>query len=85
VTLGLAKKHSPHGWRSALSTLARDAGFSPDVVELTLDHVHDNAVARAYDRGERLTERLRLMAWWDDQLRPAEHPAVLTFKAHRSA
>ena len=40
--------------------------------ELTLDHVHDTAVARAYDRGERLEERKRLMTWWDGQLTGTE-------------
>lgn len=70
VTLGLANKHSLHGWRAALSTLARDAGFSREVVELALDHIHDTAVARAYDRGERISERRRLMDWWDSQLQP---------------
>jgi len=75
VTLGLRGKHSVHGWRSSLSTLARDAGFARDVVELTLDHLHDNEVVRAYDRGERLEERKRLMAWWDAELSSAEHGA----------
>jgi integrase len=73
VTLGMEGKHSVHGWRASLSTLARDAGFSRDVVELTLDHVHDSQVARAYDRGERLAERERLMYWWDSQLSGAQH------------
>ncbi len=57
VTLKLEGKHSPHGWRSAFSTLARDQGFAREVVELALDHAHDNDVARAYDRGERFTQR----------------------------
>jgi integrase len=48
-TLGMLGKHTPHGWRAAFSTLARDAGFERDVVELTLDHITDNATARAYD------------------------------------
>ena len=42
VTLALSGKHSPHGWRSAFSTLARDNGFARDVVELALDHAHDD-------------------------------------------
>jgi integrase len=67
-TLNLRGKHSPHGWRSSFSTLARDAGFPKDAVELTLDHLHANDVVRAYDRGERLVERKRLVAWWDGQL-----------------
>lgn len=81
VTLALAKKHTLHGWRAALSTLARDAGFSRDVVELTLDHIHDTAVARAYDRGERLVDRIRLMEWWDAQLQPVSRdPSVVPFR-----
>jgi integrase len=67
-TLNLRGKHSPHGWRSSFSTLARDAGFPKDAVELTLDHLHANDVVRAYDRGERLDERKRLVIWWDAQL-----------------
>jgi integrase len=73
VTMSLAGVHAVHGWRASFSTLARDAGFSRDVVELALDHIHDNAVARAYDRGERLDERRRLMFWWDEQLAAAQH------------
>jgi integrase len=71
VTLGLAQKHSPHGWRSSFSTLAKENTFSRDCVELALDHVADTAVVRAYDRGERLEERRRLAAWWDAQLKAA--------------
>lgn len=76
VTLGLRDKHSPHGWRSALSTLAREeGGFERDVVELALDHIHDNEVVRAYDRGERLVARIRLMHWWGAQLDRAQRGA----------
>lgn len=55
ITLRLEGKHSPHGWRSSFSTLARDNGIARDVVELALDHAHNNEVARAYDRGEQLS------------------------------
>ena len=75
VTLGLEGKHSPHGWRSAFATLARDHGFERDVVELALDHAHDNEVARAYDRGERFEQRIRLFRWWGEQLAAAQHGA----------
>jgi len=87
VTLGLDGRHTPHGWRSALSTLARDTpedkggGFERDVVELALDHIHDSEVVRAYDRGKRLEERVRLMHWWDEQLMKAQRGAdVLPMK-----
>jgi integrase len=77
VTLGLGGKHSPHGWRSAFSTLARDHGFLRDVVELALDHAHDNQVARAYDRGERFTQRVELFNWWGEQLAAAQRGAKI--------
>lgn len=76
VTLKLEGRHTPHGWRSSLSTLARDeGGFDRDVVELALDHVHDNEVVRAYDRGERLEQRIKLMRWWDARLASAQRGA----------
>ena len=78
VTLELAGKHSPHGWRSSFSTLARDEGFERDVVELALDHVHDTDVVRAYDRGERLEQRIKLMTWWGKQLELAQRGADVT-------
>lgn len=77
VTLALGGKHSPHGWRSAFSTLARDNGFARDVVELALDHAHDNEVARAYDRGERFDERVKLFQWWGKQLSAAQRGATV--------
>jgi integrase len=70
--LDLQNQHSPHGWRAAFSTLARENGFERDVVELALDHVHDNEVVRAYDRGQRMTERIKLMTWWGDRLTEAQ-------------
>jgi hypothetical protein len=74
-TLGLRNKHTPHGWRAAFSTLARDHGFLKEIVDLTLDHIHDTEVARAYDRGERLQKRIELALWWDAQLAQAERGA----------
>jgi integrase len=77
VTLGLDGKHSPHGWRSAFSTLARDQGFARDVIELALDHAHDNEVARAYDRGERFSQRVELFSWWGERLAEAQYGAKI--------
>jgi hypothetical protein len=65
------------GWGSAFSTLARDNGFARDVVELALDHAHDNEVARAYDRGERFTQRVQLFNWWGQQLAAAQRGAKI--------
>ena len=72
VTCGFEDRHSVHGWRASFSTLARDHGFSRDVVELALDHVVDSATVRDYDRGERLVERKKLTEWWDRSLSEAQ-------------
>ena len=72
VTLGLDKKHTPHGWRAAFSTLANENGFDSNAVEMALDHIHASDVVRAYDRGERLPERVKLAKWWDEMLSKAE-------------
>ena len=83
VTLKLSGKHSPHGWRSSFSTLARDNGTARDVVELALDHAHDNEVARASDRGERFEERVKLFNWWGIQLAAAQRGAkIIPLKTH---
>jgi integrase len=67
-TLELASKHSPHSWRSVFSTLARDAGKDPDLVEAQLDHVVGNKVQAAYDRAQRLERRRELMTWYERAL-----------------
>lgn len=66
--LGLQGKHSPHSWRSAFSTIARDAGKDGDVIEAQLDHVVGNSVASAYDRAKRFDLRRKLMRWYETQL-----------------
>ena len=76
VTLKLDGTHSAHGWRASFSTLCREqGGFDETVVELALDHIAKTAVVRAYDRGERLEQRVALLAWWDRELTQAEQAA----------
>ena len=77
-TLGLRGRHVPHGWRSAFSSIAHDAldlagkpRFDQDVIEMSLDHLHANAVRMAYDRGERWEARRALAHWWAERLAEA--------------
>lgn len=67
-TLDLSGKHSPHSWRSVLSTWANDAGEDADVVEAQLDHATGSQVKTAYDRAQRLKRRADLMAWHEQAL-----------------
>jgi integrase len=64
-----AAEASAHGFRSSFSTLANESGqFAPDVIEAALAHVEANAVRRAYARGQHWPERVRLAAWWADEI-----------------
>jgi integrase len=73
--LGLGGKHSPHSWRSAFSTVCREAGKDGDAVESQLDHVVGNKIAAAYDRAKRLQLRRDLMQWYEGQLMAARDGA----------
>jgi integrase len=66
--LNLSGKHSPHSWRSVLSTWANDAGEDSDAVEAQLDHATGGKVKTAYDRAMRLQRRADLMAWHEAAL-----------------
>jgi len=83
--LGLQGKHSPHSWRSALSTIARDAGKDGDVIEAQLDHVVGNKVASAYDRAKRFELRRALMRWYEGQLIAARDSAKVLPLPSRAA
>lgn len=61
-------EQSAHGFRSSFSTMAHGSGlFRPEVVEVQLAHKHGDAVRLAYDRGDFLDERRKLMSWWAGQ------------------
>jgi integrase len=80
--LELSGKHSPHSWRSAFSTICRDAGKDPDAIESQLDHIVGNKVAAAYDRAKRLDLRRELMTWYEEKLIAARDGAdVLPMRA----
>lgn len=82
--LKLTGKHSPHSWRSVLSTWANDAGEDSDAVEAQLDHVTGGTVKVAYDRAKRLDRRADLMAWHEDALIAARDGAkVVQLKRHK--
>ena len=76
--LELAGKHSPHSWRSAFSTVCREAGKDGDTIEAQLDHVVGNKVASAYDRAARLELRRELMKWYEATLLAARDGASVT-------
>ncbi len=75
--LELGGKHSPHSWRSAFSTICREAGKDGDAVESQLDHVVGSKIASAYDRSQRLDLRRELMGWYESTLIAARDGAAV--------
>ncbi|WBO21578.1 tyrosine-type recombinase/integrase [Sphingomonas abietis] len=60
---------SAHGFRAMAATLLNESGrFNPDAIERQLAHMENNAVRRAYTRGEYWSERVGMMQHWSDDL-----------------
>lgn len=58
-----------HGFRAMAATLLNEMGlWHPDAIERQLAHSDNNAVRRAYTRGEYWEERVRMMQHWSDHL-----------------
>jgi integrase len=58
-----------HGFRAMAATLLNEMGlWHPDAIERQLAHCDNNAVRRAYARGEYWEERVRMMQHWSDHL-----------------
>lgn len=59
---------SPHGFRSAASTILNERGFHPDVIEAALAHQDPNDIRRVYNRATYWPERIKLLQSWADLL-----------------
>ncbi|MDF2119539.1 site-specific integrase [Roseiarcaceae bacterium H3SJ34-1] len=64
-----AEEMTSHGFRAAFATLANESRrWHPDAIERQLAHVEQNAIRRAYTRGEHWDERVMMVQWWADYL-----------------
>lgn len=59
---------SLHGFRAVASTWLNEQGYNSDAIERQLAHRERNATRRAYDRGDRMPERIALMEKWAEYL-----------------
>ncbi|PSW05043.1 integrase [Photobacterium rosenbergii] len=67
-----------HGLRSIASTALNDSGeFEPDLIEKALAHLDKNEVRRAYNRGDYLERRKKVMEWWSDYIDAASNSTCL--------
>lgn len=89
---GWHRRHVPHGWRAAFSTImnerAKLAGIADDraVIDLMLAHVPENRVEAAYNRAEFLPRRREIACEWADLLLEGLLPAddLLTVARRKS-
>jgi integrase len=67
--LGAHEETTTHGFRASFSTWANELGIArPDVIETALAHCEENAVRRAYNRAQFLSDRRALAIAWGDYL-----------------
>ena len=59
---------SVHGFRGTFSTLANEAGYRSDVIELQMAHIDKNAVRAAYNHATYMSERRAMLQEWADYL-----------------
>ena len=83
-----ADVHTSHGFRATASTILNDSNlFSSDAIERELAHQDEDAVRRAYRRGEAMAERVQMAQWWADHLdmlRGGVGSTVITLTSVRS-
>jgi integrase len=75
--MGLAKQVTAHGMRATFKTWATEqTNFQREVVEFALGHTIKSEVEAAYQRGDLLEKRRRLMSEWSAFI--TGNPAVAT-------
>lgn len=57
-----------HGFRSMASTILHDNGWEHDLIEMQLAHTVGSKVSQAYNRADRLKERVEMVQWYADFL-----------------
>lgn len=57
-----------HGFRALASTLLNERGWNPDAIERQLSHVEKDKIRGAYNRGQYMAERRKMMTAWADLL-----------------
>lgn len=57
--------------RVIASTVLKEKGFPPDVIEAALAHIDTYEVMRAYNRAHYLELRREMMLWWGEYVEAA--------------
>ena len=65
---GYQGKFTPHGIRGTFSSMANNAKFRADAIELCLAHKDKDQIRAAYNHAPLIEERRELLTWWADML-----------------
>lgn len=68
--MGFSKnEHTSHGFRASASSLLNESGlWNEDAIEAELAHRGADQVRRAYHRAQYWDERVRMAAWWENEI-----------------
>jgi integrase len=81
----LTSSVTTHGFRGSFKTWAGEStNFANETIELALAHKVGNKVEQAYEKGDKLAKRARLMEVWADYLAKPVHAGVVTPMRGRS-
>lgn len=64
--MGYKGKLVAHGLRSIASTYLNESGYDSELIEVALSHMNSDCIKAAYDRGERIEQRFKLLQSWAD-------------------
>lgn len=74
--MGYKGKLVAHGLRSIASTYLNEQGFNSELIEVALSHMNSDRIKAAYDRGERLAQRFKLLQAWGDFIEQSAQGAL---------
>lgn len=77
--MGYKGRATGHGFRATASTALNEMGYKPDAIERQLAHGEQNKIRAAYNRGQYLDERIRLMNDWSELIE-AKSENVISIK-----
>lgn len=69
--MGIEKdQHTSHGFRASASSLLNESGlWKEDAIEAELAHMGADQIRRAYHRAKYWEERVKMAAWWAEQIK----------------
>lgn len=74
--MGYKGKLVAHGMRSIASTYLNEKGYDSELIEVALSHLNNDRIKTAYDRGERLEQRFKLLQAWGDFIEESAQGAL---------